>query len=165
MALKESPRKPSLVRVDNIIAKLVNPVQISLYQNAILMAIVAGTGGVLTMSDTASIQRVLQMLHNGTLHFWAFLAPGDRPALVGGMSAHVSEDVFGHARALTILSFYAAQVVTMEAWKSLGSEFVQFARNHECSRIVGITNNPRVVKVAEQLGFTQDRVIMVKEVS
>jgi hypothetical protein len=89
----------------------------------------------------------------GKMQAWAgFGLVEDRPALVGLVVTTIEEDPCSRVTNLSIYSLYGVENIDRKIYEDGLATLRKFAQGSGCSRILAITDNPRVIQLIRMMG-------------
>lgn len=106
---------------------------------------------------------VLAMLLSERAQCFVAYKAGDVPDVLGFIITIIQTDTMSHDRYLFIYAMYAFQGLSEEVWNALQDAVENFARQNNCIRLVGFTNNQRMLQQCLQRGAKQDITFLYKE--
>lgn len=128
------------------------PDQISRFWDVIKYAIeeslppVAGEG-------PGKMNRILMSLLSDKAQCWAsYTVNGERRKFEGIVITRIMYDDVSDTRNLLIYCLYGYEKVERSSWLSGFKTLAKYAASRECDRIVGYTDLPLIIKIAERFG-------------
>lgn len=88
---------------------------------------------------------------------------GEAPNVLGFVITIIQTDTMSHDRYLFVYAMYGYQGLSEEAWNALQDAVENFARQSSCIRLVGFTNNAKILQQCLQRGAKQDITFLYKE--
>lgn len=147
--------------VDRVMRLL--PSQIAVYWDIIkigLQEILPPT----TTNSPEGMNSILTNLIAGSMQVWFYTRGEGKDAVFYGFTiTHLQTDVGTGKPYLTFYAIYGFEKVPHSMWKVGEKVLTTFARNNDCTCIVGYTNNPTLLDHAQLFGYTKEWSIVRKE--
>lgn len=136
------------------------PEQISVQWDMIKPAILESLHSAHESADT---NETLTSLLNSSSQCWASIRRDNgRDIIEGLVITMVTKNLFDKEKNLLIYSLYGYDMSNRDAWEGGFRTLAIFAKSEGCSRIIGYTNVPSLIKLVESLGGdTKQRLISI----
>jgi len=161
-------KRKNVTRIEDVLAVRLSPGDISRYHDAVALAIAKALDeeepGSATRTAVTNMMASAQM---GRLQCWGLFARKDGgQSFIGAITTHLRHDEWFGVTSLVLATIFVVPVVhvTVEGWKKAFGPIEDFARDCKCAKITGYTKNPRMLRVAEALGFNCEWRLPQKEV-
>jgi hypothetical protein len=103
------------------------------------------------------MNRILAACLDGDLEVWASYTRGEQEVMFEGIVVTlIAYDRASNTKSLLIYCLYGYENVNLSSWNEGIEALYKYARSKECSRIVGYTSVPFIIKKVRELGGEAD---------
>lgn len=118
-------------------------------------------------TDPEALNKILIQLMAGNLQCWFSTGKsspeGKVDTFYGFIITKLDEDGLTGAHALVVYALYLYQHAPENAWIEATSKLEEFARHNKCSKIIGYTQNNKLVELSKRFNYSSNWTLLVKE--
>ena len=140
--------------------KLLTPDQVAIYWTDISSTIRSSVVPLAVATDE-TLNLVLEAILREEMQVWAIF---EGEGVKGIAVTYINVDVGTQTRNIVVYSLCGYSLIEEKTWRESLEGLREFARNNDCTGIVGYTKVPRIIEVVKMLGGKADYAFIELEV-